>query len=274
METGLRGKVALVTGANHGIGAAAARAFVSEGAKVFLTYLRYPPPECGGGDEEAAGATPGPALAGALRAKSADEVVDAVKAAGGEAESWEADLAEPTNIPSLFDRAESAFGHVDVLVNNAAHCEYPSRVMGASAASIDRHFAVNTRAVSLLIREYGTRHIERGGEWGRIVNVSTDAADAFGDNVWYGASKYAMESISRVAARELGPHGVTVNVVSPGPVQTGGYTPESVQRESAACPLGRIGQPEDIADVIVLLASEQARWISGQVIYAGGGARM
>jgi len=274
MDMGLRAKVALITGSNHGIGAATAKGFASVGAKVFLSYLRQPPQGCGAGEDESAGTTPGPALARALRARSADEVVVGIKSAGGEAESWEADLAEPENIPLLFDRAESAFGQVDVLVNNAAHCEYPSRVMDACQASIDRHFVVNTRAVALMMREYGRRHISRGGRWGRIINVSTDAADAFGDNVWYGASKYAMESISRVAAKELGPHGVTVNVVAPGPVQTGGYTPESVEREAAACPLGRIGYPQDIADVIVLLASERARWISGQLIHVGGGCRM
>jgi len=83
-----------------------------------------------------------------------------------------------------------------------------------------------------------------------------------------------MESISRVAAKELGPHGVTINIVSPGPVQTGGYTPEQVKKWAAECPSGRIGEPEDIADAIVLLAFEQARWISGQLIYVGGGSRM
>ncbi|MCK4283286.1 MAG: SDR family oxidoreductase [Candidatus Brocadiae bacterium] len=275
MDTGLQGRVALVTGANHGIGAAVAKGLAAEGAKLFLTYLRVRPQDTGWGEDVARGLSESAeALYAAMRAKSADHVVKSIRDAGGSAEAWETDLADPANIPLLFDRAESAFGAVDVLVNNAAHCEYPSRVLEANAASMDRHFAVNTRAVALMIQEYGRRHIERAARWGRIINVSTDAADAFGGSVWYGASKYAMESISRVAAKELGPYGVTVNVVSPGPVQTGGYGAEAVERESAACPMGRIGQPQDIADAVVLVASEQARWITGQLVYVGGGSRM
>jgi 3-oxoacyl-[acyl-carrier protein] reductase len=275
MDAGLRGKVALVTGANHGIGAATAGALAAEGAKVFLTYLRLRPEKgIAGKVESEKTAEPGAVFYAAMREKSADHVLEFIRQSGGRAEAWEANLADPGNIPLLFDRAESALGAVSVLVNNAAHCEYPSRVLEATATSIDRHFAVNTRPVALMMREYGQRHISRGGRWGRIINVSADAADAFGGNVWYGASKYAMESISRVAAKELGPHGVTVNMVAPGPVQTGSYATEAVKREAASCPLGRIGQPEDIADATVLLASEQARWISGQLVYVGGGSRM
>ncbi len=275
LNTGIGNKVVLITGANHGIGAATAKALAAEGAKVFVSYLRLRPEAFGMKEAEVQEATtPGPAFYRAMQASSADEVVESIRDQGGQAEAWEADLADSSNIPLLFDRAEAAFGQVNVLVNNAAHCVWPSTVLTASPESIDEHFAVNTRAVALMMREYGNRQIKRGGTWGRIINVSTDGAYGFSGNVWYGASKFAMESISRVAAKELGSYGVTVNVVSPGPTQTGYITPEQANEWAAECPLQRIGEPEDVADAIVLLASEQARWISGQLIHVGGGSRM
>ena len=101
--------------------------------------------------------------------------------------------------------------------------------------------------------------------------MSTDGASGFPGEVSYGASKHALESISRAAAVELGPYGITVNVVSPGPVQTGYITPELEEKLLPEIPLRRVGEPEEIADVIVFLASEQARWITGQLLYVGGG---
>src|SRR3990172_2676102 len=122
--------------------------------------------------------------------------------------------------------------------------------------------------------EYARRFVARGGRWGRIINVSTDGSPGFSGEVSYGASKYALESYTRAAANELGQYGITVNIVSPGPIQTGYITPELEEALLPAIPLGRLGQPEDVADVIVLLASEQARWVTGQLLYAGGGHRM
>ena len=265
VDTGLRGKVALITGANHGIGASTARACAAQGALVFIHYLRLPP-----------GASGLPALYDEQRAQPADAVVQAIREAGGRAEAWEADLADPATIPQLFDRAEAAFGPVDVLVNNAAHWE-PDSVLPphpVTAETHDRHFAVNSRAVALLMAEYARRHIERGARWGRIINVSTDGAPGFPGEASYGASKSALESYSRAAAKELGRYGITVNIVSPGPIQTGYITAELEKALLPDIPLGRLGQPEDAADVIVFLASEQARWLTGQTLYVGGGHRM
>jgi len=122
IDTGLKNKIVLVTGANHGIGAATAKAFAAEEAKVFITYLRLSPEDYGISQEEVNQAsTPGMALYHAERARSADEVVRAIRERGGEAASWEADVSEPATIPQLFDRIEATFGPVEVLVNNAAH---------------------------------------------------------------------------------------------------------------------------------------------------------
>src|SRR5262249_21313152 len=159
---------------------------------------------------------------------SADEVMSDIRAAGGTAEAAEADLSDAAAIPALFDRVEAALGPVQVLVNNAAYClpdtflpvdlarerqsagGWPLETI--TAANHDRHFAVNNRAVALTMAKFARRHVERGGTWGRIVNVSTDGASAFAGEISYGASKHALESYSRAAAIELGPYGITVNV--------------------------------------------------------------
>jgi 3-oxoacyl-[acyl-carrier protein] reductase len=288
IKTGLKNRVVLVTGANHGIGAATARAFAAEGAAVFITYLRRPMEDS---FDEADMNTPGEALYRSRQAMSADEVVRAIRNSGGRAEAWEADLADPATIPLLFDRAEGAFGPVEVLINNAAHWEADtfippervsqdqsverwSRLASITQGSHDRHFAVNSRAVALMMSEYARRHIERGARWGRIINVSTDGAYCFTGDISYGASKFALEAYSRSAASELGKYGITVNIASLGPIQTDWITPELEKQCAAETPLGRVGQPEDVADVMLFFASEQARWVTGQLLYIGGGHNM
>ena len=273
IDTGLENRVVLITGGNHGIGAATARAFAAQGARVFITYLRLSPQDYGIDPEEARRASePGLPLYHATQTRSADAVVEEIRKGGGMAESWEVDLADPATIPGLFDLAEQKFGPVTVLVNNAAYCETPpDTIFGTSAESVDKHLAVNTRAAVLLMAELVRRHKERGGRWGRVINVSTDAAQNFAGQISYGASKAATEAFTRGVATEVGPLGITVNSVAPGPVQTGYITRESEKELLPEIPLRRIGEPEDIADAVVFLASEQARWITGQVIKVSGG---
>jgi 3-oxoacyl-[acyl-carrier protein] reductase len=133
---------------------------------------------------------------------------------------------------------------------------------------------VNCRATGLMMAELARHHVAERRSWGRIVNLSTDGAPAFAGEVSYGATKYAVEALSRAAALELGALGITVNVVSPGPIQTGYITEGAMVRIAERTPLGRVGTPQDIADVVGFLCSDRARWLTGQVLYVGGGWRM
>jgi len=291
IDPDLQNKVVLITGANHGIGAATAQTLALQGARIFITYLRLPPlgkqPEQG---KEGEMHVPGLALYNFMRSQTADEVIGQIRARGGMVEALEVDLTDGTSIPLLFDRAEAVLGPVDILVNNAdfgladtflppGQDEEAMTPAGyaptfLTAASHDAHFAVNSRAVALMMAEFTRRRIEQGKRWGRIINISTDGSSGFVGEVSYGASKFAMESYSRAAASELGRYGITVNIVSPGPIQTGYITQELEQRLNVEIPLGRVGQPEDVADVVTFLASAQARWVTGQLLFVGGGHRM
>ena len=291
VHTGLQDKVAIITGANHGIGAATAKALAAEGVAVLINFLRMPPlGDAAESSNKADLTTPGLAYYNRIRSRSAEEVVQSIREMGGRAEAIEADLSDPAAIPFLFEQAETLLGPVDILVNNADYCTADTFIPHNHSGSTDlapggyaietitaeihnRHFAVNSRAVALMIAEFARRRMEHGLHWGRIINITTDGAPGFFHEVSYGASKYALESYTRAAAEELGRYGITANIVSPGPTQTGWITPELEVQIVADTPLGRVGQPEDLADVIVFLASEQARWVTGQMISVSGGRR-
>jgi 3-oxoacyl-[acyl-carrier protein] reductase len=291
IDPGLAGKVVLVTGANSplGLGAAIAAAFAAQGASVFLTYLRQDPASFGVPAADAATAsTPGEALYRARNADPPDAVLRRLESSGARVAAAEFDLADVAVAPRLFDAIEEALGPVGVLINNAAYAtpdsldpragttaDWAGRLrVPFDAESHDRHFAVNCRAVALLMTEFGRRHLARGATWGRIVNISTDGADCFPGEVSYGASKAALEAYSRSAAIELAPYGITVNIVAPGPIQTGWIPEDLVPDIAASIPLGRLGRPDDVADVVLFLASEQARWVTGQRLFVGGGHRV
>jgi 3-oxoacyl-[acyl-carrier protein] reductase len=286
IDPGLDGKVVLITGANHGIGAAAARAFASQGARIFVTYFREP---CRYEEEVLDAAreagVPGVLYYWAEHHRTADRVLQDIAVEGGVAAGREADLGNTENVRGVFDECEAVLGPVDILINNHTHSVHdtfdPAAVTAdgygidlVSGATVDGHFAVNARAYALMMSAYIERYLNRQGGWGRIINVSTDAAHAHANSVSYAATKHAIESYSRSAATEVGQYGITVNIVAPGPIQTGYLTPEQETAISAGTPLRRCGTPRDVADVMVFLASDQARWLTGQLLYVGGGWRM
>jgi 3-oxoacyl-[acyl-carrier protein] reductase len=269
IDPGLRGRVALVTGANQGIGAAAARALAAQGCAVFLTYLRLGP------DDPGVQVTALPAYA-MTRERTADAVVAAITGAGGQAAAWEADLAESATVPELFDRAEAALGPVEILVNNAdawlgdtfppgTTDRFDRQLLAITAEGHDHSFRVNSRATALLIAEFARRHVARDANWGRIVSLTTGGAGGFPGEISYGASKNALESYTMAAAWELGRYGVTANVLCPPATDTGWLTPEAAaELARTSPPLYHIGQPDEVAEVIVYLASHQARFVTAQ----------
>lgn len=282
----LKGKVALITGANHGIGAATALALGTQDVKVFASFFRppcqYSETELKQAEEAGLG---GDALYRAMQQKPIEHLVNQFEEGGMEISVLETDLADETNISKLFDACEKELGPVDILINNHTHCvletfdpEKTSKdgrgIFLPTTSSIDAHFAINSRSYVLMMQAYLKQYLKNGLKWGRIVNTSTDAAHCHPLNISYAASKHAIESYSRSAACEMGKYGITVNVIAPGPIQTGYITPETEKEIEESTPLGRVGKPEDVAEVTVFLCSEQARWLTGQLLYVGGGYRM
>jgi len=255
IDAGLSGQVVLVTGGSRGIGEAISRAFAAQGSQVAIHY--HP-----SGEEPPPGTrwehiTPPASAAAAL----ARELPAAVTVA--------ADLAAPDAAARLLNAVEDQLGRVDVLVNNAAHCESPDTIDTLTADSLQRHFQINAIAPSLLTAEFARRAHGRPALC--VVNISTDAARCFAGQIGYGTSKAALEAFTRAAALDLAASGIRVNTVAPGPIQTGWISDSDIGRVGAMIPLGRVGEPGDIADAVVFLASHQARWITGQTLQVAGG---
>jgi 3-oxoacyl-[acyl-carrier protein] reductase len=214
----------------------------------------------------------------AARAHDATEVVEPITGAGGRAVAVEADLRDPSTPPSLFDRAEREFGPIDILVNNASgwvadtfnaatrdRFDHPLRPVDAETfASV---FEVDARASALLIAEFARRHIERGATWGRIIGLTSSGSEGFPEEVSYGAAKAALESYTKSAALELAEHGVTANLVHPPVTDTGWVTDEVRAYVERSKDLVHVASPEEVADVILYLVSDQARLISGNVVH-------
>lgn len=277
IDTRLKGKVALITGANNpsGIGAAIARAFAKEGARVFITYYRTSPEDYGITLKEAKSASePGVSLYHYLRTKDAQEVVDSIINERGTAIACEIDLRNTNNISALFDVVEAKFGGVDILVNNAADARNDDSIDTITADTIEKTYSVNVEATLLLISEFVRRYKKSNKKQGRIINVSTGPAQFFMRQIAYGTSKAAIEAATRAIAGEVGPLGITVNTIAPGATQTGYIDKKAEERLIPTIPLRRLGQPEDIANAILFLASDQASWLTGQVIRVTGGRDM
>ncbi|MBV8074764.1 MAG: SDR family oxidoreductase [Planctomycetaceae bacterium] len=241
----LDGKVALITGASRGIGRAIAQRLGREGAAVVVNYS---------GNLEAARAT-----------------VAAVEAAGGRAVPVQADVARVAEVERLFDETIRHLGRLDILVNNAG-VMFNKPLAEVTEEEFDRIFAVNVKGTFFTCQQAARRMAEGG----RMINLSSSTtALMLPTYASYVATKGAVEQLSHVLAKELGPRGITVNVVSPGPTDTElfgqGKTEQDKQRFAQMAALGRLGRPEDIADVVALLVSDEARWITGQNIRANGG---
>jgi 3-oxoacyl-[acyl-carrier protein] reductase len=244
MNDALKGKVALVTGASRGIGRAIAERLAGDGVAVAVNY--------------------------ASQAREAAAVVAAIKAAGGEAFSIQADVGRVSEVVRLFDETIAHFGRLDILVNNAG-VMFTKPVSATTEAEFDRIFAINVKGVFFACQQAATRLADGG----RIINVSSSTtARLLADYGAYVATKGAVEQLTRSLSKELGRRRITVNAVSPGPTDTelfkAGKTPEQIHFFEQQSAFGRLGKPAEIADVVTFLASDASGWISGQNLRANG----
>jgi 3-oxoacyl-[acyl-carrier protein] reductase len=246
----LSGKVAVITGASKGIGAAIARAFGAEGASVVVNYAS---------DE-----------AGAQRA------VKAVNDAGGKAIAVRADVSNTAEVKALFDETKRAFGPADILVNNAGVFKFLP-IEAVTEDEYRRQFDTNVLGVLLATQQAVAHFGDRGG---KIINVSSVVSQLAPPNSSiYSATKGALDTITRVLASELGPRNIRVNAINPGGVDTEGAKSAGIVGSDfekamvAQTPLGRFGKPNDIAPLAVFLASDDAGWVTGELVRASGGMR-
>jgi len=242
MQDSLRGKTALIAGGSRGIGRAIALGLSSRGASVAIGYLKND-----------------------ARAR---EVVKMITDAGGKAVAIKADLSHPSEVRRLFDEAEQAVGALDIVVSSAADI-LVKPLVECSEEDYVRIFDTNTKGVFFTLKE-AARRLKEGG---RIIVCSTGGTKMFfpGQSLYLG-SKGAVEQFVRALAWELGGRGITVNVISPGPTDTDMMQDRYRDKAAGMSPFNRIGDSKDIADVAVFLATDAARWVTGQNIGAGGGA--
>ena len=248
MSQKLAGKVAVVTGASKGIGAAIARHLAGEGAAVVVNY--------------------------ASSKAGADQVVSDITKKGGKAVAVQGDMSKQTDIQRLFAETKKAFDKVDILVNNAGIYEFVP-LENVTAASFHKMFDLNVLGL-LLASQEAVKHFGPSG--GNIVNISSVAATLAPPTASvYSATKAAVNAITRSLAQELGPRKIRVNSINPGMIETEGLHAAGIEESDfrkqteATTPLGRIGQPQDIAPMAVFLASSDSAWITGQMYYINGG---
>ncbi|HEU4554059.1 MAG TPA: SDR family oxidoreductase [Chitinophaga sp.] len=241
----LTNKIALVTGASRGIGATVARHLAAAGAKVVINYA-------GGKD-------------------AADQVVNSIKAAGGDAIAVQADVSNTAEVKNLFDTAIAHYGRLDILVNNAG-IMITKLVKDTTDEDFSRQFDINVKGVFNTLREAATRLADNGS----IINFSSTTTRVMMPTyATYVGTKAAVEQFTRIFAKEVGSRGINVNTISPGPTNTELFTKgkpqELIDRLAGLAAFNRIGEPEDIAKVVTFLASDDAKWINAQNIGANGG---
>jgi 3-oxoacyl-[acyl-carrier protein] reductase len=252
MSQRLSGKVAVVTGASKGIGAAVARHLAAEGAAVVVNY--------------------------ASSKAGADKVVAEITGDGGRAVAVQADVSKPADVKRLFAEAKKAFGRLDVLVNNAGIYEF-APLEGVTPEHFHKHFDLNVLGLLLATQEAVKQFGPAGGS---VINVSSVVATSALPNASvYSATKAAVDAVTRSLAKELGPRQVRVNSINPGMVESEGTRSAGItasesdfrRQFEAQAPLGRIGQPQDIGPAAVFLASDESGWITGEALYVAGGFR-
>lgn len=246
----LQGKVAVVTGASKGIGAGIAKSLAAEGASVVVNY--------------------------SSSREGADRVVGEIKDKGGKAIAVQGDVAKAADVERIFAETSKAFGRLDALVNNAGVYEF-SPLEDITEQHFHRMFNTNVLGLLLATRE-AAKHF--GPEGGSIINIGSTATEInVPTSAAYTATKGAVDAITRVLSKELGPKNIRVNSINPGMVETegvhaGGFLGTDFQKNlEAQTPLGRIGQPDDIAPIAVFLASSDSKWLTGELIVASGGLR-
>lgn len=263
---GLKNKVALITGANNpqGIGATTAFSFAREGAKVVLVYKKVPRKF-----DKSKTDKNGPDRYFEANAGDAEVVESKLKKMNANYIILESDISNEDAVNKIYSTVIEKFGKVDILVNNAAAGDMDGldTIEKISQNVIDDTFSVNVRGSLLMIREFLNHH----KDFGRIINLSTDSSQIFAGQITYGASKASLEALTRSIALEIGKYGITVNCVAPGPTQTGWIDTDLEKSVVPLIPMGKLIQPEDIAETILFLASEQAKMITGQVIKVSGG---
>jgi 3-oxoacyl-[acyl-carrier protein] reductase len=241
-----KSKVAIVTGASRGIGAAIAKRLAADGMMVVINY------------------------SGNTRA--AEELAYEIEKAGGRALTTQADVSDPAAVARMFDAAETAFGGVDVLVNNAG-IMHLATVAESTDALVDKHIAINLKGTFNTLRE-AARRMRSGG---RIINLSSSVVGLYQPGyAVYAATKSAVEAMTHILSKEMRGRNITVNAVAPGPTATAlffdGKPQQVIDHLTNISPLQRLGTPEDIAGAVAFLAGPDGGWINGQVLRANGGA--
>ena len=250
MSKKLEGKVAVVTGASKGIGASIAKALAEEGASVIVNY--------------------------SSSKRDAERVVAEISAHGGRAIAVQGDVSKLTDIERLFSEAKRSFDRLDILVNNAGTYEF-APLESVTEQHFHKHFDLNVLGLLLATKE-AVKHM--GPEGGSVINISSAASSMrIPNSAVYTASKAAVEAITGVLAKELGPRKIRVNAISPGMIETegsraGGFVGTDFQKMvEAQVPLGRMGQPDDIAPTAVYLASSDSKYMTGETLLVSGGLR-